>query len=192
MKLLTLIKYHYGINEAGGPTATTGIIYAKNGDTPDNISRLKIVVTPKEPIQKNETITVKIKANTQEPYKKEISCEITLRIKQVVVNSYTIEDVPNRNYAVLKIVNAQDSGMPITLEFNPNVVRLDVNDEAYVERVSGSEETNSSGYVKKFTFTMNKESAKNIKFYKVDMSKDYTYPSGDTTPVVTVTSSLGS
>ena len=33
---------------------------------------------------------------------------------------------------------------------------------------------------------MDKESAKNIKFYKVDMSQDYTYPSGDTSCIISV------
>ena len=144
------------------------------------------MVTPKSPIQKDETITVKIKASTQEPYKKEISCEVTLRVKQVTVNSYKIEDVANRNYAMLELTNAQNSGMPVTLEFDPDVVRIDTNSEAYFNRVEGSEVTNSKGYVKKFTFTIDKEAVKNIKFYKVDMSKDYTYPSGDENSVITV------
>lgn len=144
------------------------------------------MVTPKSPIQKDETITVKIKASTQEPYKKEISCEVTLRVKQVTVNSYKIEDVANRNYAMLELTNAQNSGMPVTLEFDPDVVRIDTNSEAYFNRVEGSEVTNSKGYVKKFTFTIDKEAVKNIKFYKIDMSKDYTYPSGDANSVITV------
>lgn len=131
-------------------------------------------------------ITIRIKASTQEPYRKEISCEISLRIQQVLANSYEIEDVANRNYLVLKIVNTHDTGGNVSLEFDPNVVRIDLNDEAYLNRVEGSEETNSDGYVQKFVFTMEKEAAKNIKFYKVDMSQDYTYPSGNTDSVITV------
>lgn len=151
-----------------------------------------MVVTPKSQIKKDETVTVKIKASTQEPYKKEISCEITLRIKQVAVNSYTIEDVANRNYAVLQLTNAQSSGMPVTLEFDPSVIRIDLSDEAYINRIAGSETTASGGYVKKFTFSMDKEASRNIKFYKVDMSKNYTYPSGDATSVITVKSNSDS
>ena len=163
-----------------------GVIYAKANNTPNNVSRLKIVVTPKNPIQTNENVRVKIKASTQEPYKKEISAEVTLRIKQVTVNSYKIEDVANRNYAILELVNAQNSGMPVTLEFDPNVIRIDTNSEAYINRVADSEVKDSKGYIKKFTFTIDKEAVKNIKFYKVDMSKDYTYPSGDTSSIIKV------
>ena len=180
------IKLPYGINEVGGPTETTGIIYAKEGDTPNNVSRLKIVVTPKMQIEQNDIITIKIKASTQEPYKKEISCEISLRIQQVLTNTYEIEDVANRNYLTLKIVNAHETGGNVSLEFDPNVVRIDLNDEAYIDRVEGSEEVNSDGFVEKFVFTMDKESARNIRFYKVDMSQDYTYPSGDTESIISV------
>ena len=186
VKRQTQIKWHYGINEADGPTNTTGIIYAKNGDTPDNVSRIKIVVTPKTQIEQNDVITIRIKASTQEPYQKEISCEISLRIQQVLANSYEIEDIANRNYLTLKVINTHETGGNVSLEFDPNVVRIDLNDEAYINRVEGSEEVNSDGYVEKFVFTMDKESAENIKFYKVDMSQDYTYPSGDTSSIITV------
>ncbi len=146
-----------------------------------------VMVTPKSPIDKNQTIRVKIKASTKVPYQKEISCEVVLRVQQETVNTYTIDDVANRNYAVLKVVNAQDSGNPVTIEFDSDVVRVDLADDSYVNRVAGSEVTDSKGYVKKYTFNMNKESTQYIKFYKVDMSKDYTYPSGDANAVVNVT-----
>ena len=84
------------------------------------------------------------------------------------------------------MINTHDTGGNVSLEFDPNVVRIDLNDEAYINRLEGSEEVNSDGYVEKFVFTMDKEYAKNIKFYKVDMTQDYTYPSGDTTSVITV------
>lgn len=174
------------MNSADGPTSSNGIIYAKAGDTPNNVARLMVVVTPKSPIQKDDVVTIKIKASTQEPYKKEISCEVSLRVQQVVVNSYSIEDEANKDYAILKLTNAQETGRPITLEFDPSVIRIDSNDESFVNRISGSESTNNKGYVKKYTFTMSKEATKNIKFYKVDKTKDYTYPSGDAESIITV------
>ena len=103
-----------------------------------------------------------------------------------MTNTYEIEDVANRNYLMLKMVNSHETGGNVSLQFDPNVVRIDLNDEAYIDRVEGSEEKNSNGFVEKFTFTMDRESAKNIKFYKVDMSQDYTYPSGDAECVITV------
>ena len=131
------------------------------------------MVTPNTQIEQNDIITIRIKASTQEPYQKEISCEISLRIQQVLSNTYEIEDVANRNYLTLKIVNTHDTGGNVSLQFDPNVVRIDLNDEAYINRVENSEEVNSDGYVEKFLFTMEKESSKNVRFYKVHMTQDY-------------------
>ena len=110
----------------------------------------------------------------------------------MTVNSYSIEDVSNRNYAIFKITNAQETGTPVTLEFDPDVIRIDLSDEAYANRIENSEITDSNGYVKKFSFNMEKESSRNIKFYKVDMSKDYTYPSGDANSIIKVKNDSGS
>ena len=144
------------------------------------------MVTPKTQIEQDDIITIRIKASTQEPYQKEISCEISLRIQRVLANSYEIEDVANRNYFILKMINTHDTAGNVSLQFDPNVVRIDLNDEAYINRVENTEEVNSDGYVEKFTFTMDKESAQNIKFYKVDMSQDYTYPLSDEECIISV------
>ena len=88
---------------------------------------------------------------------------------------------------MLELINAQNSSMPVTLEFNPDVIRIDTNSETYINRVANSEEKDSKGYIKKFTFTIDKEAVKNIKFYKVDISKDYTYPSGSESSIIKVT-----
>lgn len=180
-------KITCGINSADGPTSTSGVIYAKINGNENNVSKITIFVKPLTQVNKGETVTVAIKASTQEPYKKEISCEISLKVKEQTTNTYEIEDVANRNYAVLKLVNAQDTALQYTLTFSPNELRLDLNDEIYVNKISAETTTiNGNKYVNKIVFNLNKESAKYIKFYKVDMSKDYTYPSGDTSPAINV------
>ena len=180
-------KIKCGINSADGPTTTNGIIYAKTDGQANNVSKVTIFVTPLTQINKGETVTVAIRASTQEPYKKEISCEVSLKVKEQTTNIYEIEDVVNRNYAVLKLVNAQDTALQYTLTFNPRELRLDLNDEIYVNKISAETTTiDGNEYVNEIVFYMDKESAKNIKFYKVDMSQDYTYPSGETTPAIDV------
>ena len=94
--------------------------------------------------------------------------------------------MPNRDYAILKIVNAQSTGSPVAVKINTDLVRLDLSDDAYVNRQEGSEKIDLNGYIKQFTFNMEKESVEYIKFYKVDTSQDYTYPSGDKDAIVTV------
>lgn len=172
---LTPSKISCAINSVDGPTTTTGVIYATT-----NVSQIKIYVTPLTQVNKGETVTVSLRASTQEPYQKEISCEISLKVKEQTTNTYEIEDEVNRNYATLKIVNAQDTSIQYTLTFDPRKLRLDLNDDIYINRISTATTTiDGNEYVNKIVFNMNKEATKNIKFYKVDMTKDYTYPSGD-------------
>ena len=180
-------KIKCNINSTDGPTSTTGVIYAKTNDIENNISRVGICVTPLTQINKGEIVTIAIKASTQEPYQKEISCEISLKVKEQTTNTYKIEDVSGRNYAVLELVNAQNTALQYTLTFDPKVIRIDTNDEVCVNRISGTTTTiNGTPYLNKIVFNLEKESAKNIKFYKVDMSKDYTYPSGENTSIISV------
>lgn len=175
------------LNDVDGPTSTTGVIYAKTDGRENNVSKVGIYITPLTQINKGEVVTFSLKASTKEPYQKEISCEISLKVKQQTTNSYKIEDVPNRNYAVLEIVNAQNTALQYTLTFDPKVLRIDTNDEVCINKMSGSSTTiNGTQYLNKIVFNIDKESAKNIKFYKVDMTKDYTYPSGDNTPAINV------
>ena len=80
-----------------------------------------------------------------------------------------------------------DSATQVTLEFNPNLVRLDLNDEIYTDpNKLVSTETNGSGEIKKIIFKISKEAAKNVKFYKVDKAQNYTYPGVQETSIITV------
>lgn len=171
------------INSVDGPNRMDGIIYS---DT--NVSQVKICVTPLAQINKGESVKVLIKAGTEEPYKKEISCEVTIKVGDQIGNSYEIDDAENRDYAVLKLLNVQDTAVQVTLTFDPRVIRLDLNDEIYKNNEKIETTTiNGTEYVRSIVFNMDKESAKNVKFYKVDTSKSYKYPNGDTSSIINVT-----
>lgn len=176
-------KIKCNIGSEDGPTSTTGTIYKTTNST-----TVTFYVTPLVQINKGETVTVKIKARTEVPYIKEISCDVSLKIVQQTVNSWEIEDEVNKNYAVLKLKNLHESGIQVTLEFDPKKVRLDLNDEIYINKIS-SETTQIDGndYIKKLVFNMNAEAVKYVKFYKVDMSQSYKYPAGAASSVIKVT-----
>ena len=180
-------KIKCAINSNDGTTSTTGVIYAKINGVENNVSKVVLYVTPVTQVNKGETVSIAVKAKTTEPYEKEISCEFSLKVKEQTSNSYKIEDEPNRNYAVIEFVNAQSSILQYTLTFDPNVVRIDTNDDICINKLSGTTTTiNGTQYLNKVVFNMNKESSKRIKFYKVDMTKDYSYPSGDSRPIINV------
>lgn len=75
---------------------------------------------------------------------------------------------------------AKCSGAEVTLDFDPNKYRLDMTNKNYLNN-KGVEVTQieSFDYVKKLKFSMDPMSSTIVKFYKVDVSKDNTYPLGD-------------
>ena len=161
-------------------TSSTGIIYA---DT--NVSPVTVLVTPKVSISEGETVKLKVTAKTEVPYQKEISCIYSLYIQLPEGNTYSIEDVKDRDYAVLQLVNRSETATQATVKFDPDELRLDLNDEIYAQKVN-SKTTADGKYINEITFNLPKESSKNVKFYKVDKSQDYTYPNVDGESAITV------
>ena len=88
--------------------------------------------------------------------------------------------------------------MLVTLEFEPETLRLDTTSGVYLVADKTNDVTyetitkngESYEYVNKIQFKMEAEESKVIKFYKVNASENNTYPLGeDTVPIVDVTTS---
>ena len=168
----------------GASSTGTGTIYASN-----NVSNVAIYVKPLVPIEENDSITIRVTARTEVPYQKELKCDFILKPRAPAGVSYKIEDVANRDYAVLQIFNTADSGSNVVVDFNPTTLRVDSNDEIYVNRIVDKTRTTNIGgsqYVNKFVFFMEKESTKYVKFYKVDKTQNYTYTGVSGTSAITV------
>ena len=76
----------------------------------------------------------------------------------------------------------------ITLEFDPNTVLLDMTSEIYQNALSTETVTiGGYNYVKKISFKIDAMSSSKIKFYKNDITKNYTYPRPNVQSVITVT-----
>ena len=80
-------------------------------------------------------------------------------------------------------------GAKVTLEFDPNVLRLDMTNTNYLNKISSDTRTLSDGYVyvDKLVFGIGAESSAAVNFYKMDVTKDYTYPLVYPTSIVTFT-----
>lgn len=177
---LSTDKISCSIRTADGGTTANGTIYKSSNNT----AREKILVTPIADIALGETVYLLVTARTEDPYVKEISCRFSITASTQGLNSYKIEDVANRDYAVLNLVNGNVTATPVTIEIDTDVLRLDLNDEIYQDN-QGIELDGS--YVKKITFNMEAESSKNIRLYKVDKTQNYTYPGVNLENVISVT-----
>lgn len=175
------IKCTINSYDENATNTANGTIYATT-----NTSRVVVFVTPLATINRNDSVKVQVTASTSIPYEKTIYCEFTLKIETQGENTYSIEDVANRDYAILQLVNANDTATSVTLEFDPSELRLDLNDEVYL---NNKENVTLDGnqYVKKIVFNLDAETTKNVKFYKVDKSQNYTYPGINGTSAINVT-----
>lgn len=180
-------KIKCGINsyEDNAPTTATGTIPAST-----NSSRVIVYVTPIATLERGDSVKVTVTASTSVPYQKTLSCEFTLKIETQGENTYSIEDVVNRDYAILKLTCANDTGTEVTLVFDPTKLRIDSNDEVYLNRDDSKTETTTIDgkiYVKKIVFDLSAETTKYVKFYKVDSAQNYSYPGVNETSPITVT-----
>ena len=75
----------------------------------------------------------------------------------------------------------------ITLSFSPNVLRLDMTNEAFLQSLSTSTSILSDGYdyINSVTFGVDALSSTSVRFYKLNTNNDYTYPYTNSTPIVT-------
>ena len=132
-----------------------------------------------------ESHDIKVTAYTTEPYKKTISAIFTFKIHEV---SFNVTDGINWNYVILNVRNTSNVKTDLRIDFDKDMVRLDINDSVYVENTDRVE-VDGKGIVESVTFEMNKETSRNIKFYKTSddnpMITDY-----DLSKIFKITKSL--
>jgi hypothetical protein len=76
----------------------------------------------------------------------------------------------------------------ITIDYDPNVILLDMTDTTYKNRIANSERTeviNNHNYVNGFSFKMEASSNNKIIFYKLDSTQNFSFP-GNNPPVIDV------
>lgn len=74
----------------------------------------------------------------------------------------------------------------IKLEFDPDVILVDVTSEFYENAYDYTTQTiNGKQYINSITFGMDAISSMNIRFYKADTSRNYTYPYVNPSSVIT-------
>ena len=185
-------------------------------DSTTNKDSFNVIVTPNRTLRNGETAYVEITATTSTPYEATLKGRFTLKVGKEQL-TYTIEDVANRPYLEVNITNTlsyyiikeafgnynvgnqitrdvylsltkdeQDKcySQMINIAFDPTKILLDMTDNAYVNGVSSTTKTID----RQNKFKIDALSSKKVRFYKVDETKDYTYPIVNTEPIITFTS----
>ena len=103
------------------------------------------------------------------------------------VSIYPTSDMPNIDNGNF-ILFAHNGSSRVS--YFRNIYKLDVNDKIYTDTANrvevGTTTISGNTYINKIVFNIEAESAKNVKFYKVDKSEDYSYPGVGATSVITV------
>lgn len=152
---------------------------------------LEVTTSSYEPYEKNLSgrfvinvgtigISYEIVDNVGSPYL-DFNITNTIDYYRVITafDDYEVEDhIDVATYLALSDENKRKCASAIiTLEFDPNVLRLDMTNEAYLNAIS-SNSTSIDGYqyINKLTFYVDAISSSKVRFYKLDTNIDHTYP----------------
>lgn len=162
-------------------SAVESIIYKSS-----NQDGFQVSIHPKNRIFKdNDYIEIKLTAKAISPYEDTITGIYRAYVGREGI-SIRIEDSENSPYMNVILTNAKanansDEVVNIDLEFNPEKIVLDT---TLIEYMNEKALTNSSNYFEKITIGIKPLESKFIKFYKKDITKDYSYPNEDNTIIV--------
>ena len=135
-----------------------------------------------------ENISYEIVDSVDSPYL-ELNITNTLSYYNVkeVFDTYLVGNKINIDtYLSLSDVNKNKCySSTITLSFNPNVVVLDLTDSNYLKATNVNTQTlNTYNYVSGITFNLDAISSTRVRFYKKDITQNYTYPNIPNTCVI--------
>lgn len=100
---------------------------------------------------------------------------------RIEINEYLALSEENRKHCAAAL---------ITLTFDPNLFRLDMTNEAYLQAKSTTTRLLSDGYdyLNSVTFGTDALSSTSIRFYKLNTNNNYTYPFVTDTPIISFSS----
>ena len=140
-----------------------------------------------------EELTYQITDNSQDPYMLlSITNTLTYYTVKEAFDSFHVGDRIDIN-TYLSLSEDKKSkcySAEVKIEFNPREVLFDVTNSAYSDATNITT-TNIDGktYINGFTIKIDAMSSREIRFYKVDVNQDYTYPNGSNDKsIITVSS----
>lgn len=140
-----------------------------------------------------ENLSYQITDTQQNPYLElRITNTLTYYNVRKAFGSYTVgQKIDSDTYLGLSDVNkAKCYSVMVTLSFDPNKVLLDITSDEYQKATNiVNTQINGKNYVSGFTIEIDAISSVNLRFYKADVTKDYTYPNNSGEPsIITISS----
>lgn len=161
-----------------------GTIFSSN-----NQDSIKVQVIPKsqEFFKENDYVEVKLVAEATAPYTDKIEGTYRIKVKKEGL-SYSIEDSKNSPYMNLILTNAsigEEGRKNVQLEFDTAQIVLDTTSKEYND--AKNLYMDREKYFNKLTIEIGPLESKSIKFYKKNITEDYSYPNiGNNLSIITV------
>lgn len=143
-------------------------------DSGDNSDSFNITINPRGTLEVGTLVYIEVKAVSTSPYSKTITGRFELEVGKEEI-TFDITDEHGAPYMLLNITNTISSGTSsIDLSFDTSYILLDLTDSNYLHR-SGMNTINRGGYnyINQLSFNINSESSSSVRFYKQDVTKDY-------------------
>lgn len=139
-----------------------------------------------------EKLTYQITDAKEKPY---MNLRITNTLSYYIVDqafdSYTINQRIDID-TYLELSNDKKSkchSAIVTISFDPNYILIDNTGESYINSTNKKTvQINGKIYINEITIPIDAISSKDLRFYKVDVSQNYTYPNNNNQSIVTITS----
>lgn len=139
-----------------------------------------------------ENITYTIDDSENNPY---LELNITNTKSFYIVDEAFGSHVANDQITIDEYLSLSDENKEkchasiVTLNFDPEVVQLDMTNSNYLNAVNVKTKTlNSFEYIYEITFKIEAISSATVRFYKTNVNKDYTYPNSSNSSIVSFSS----
>lgn len=140
-----------------------------------NKIKVSVYIVPTQIIENNNSIIIEISATTNSPFEKKLSSQITLT--STAQENYSIKDESGNNFSELILSNPKEDDVIVSLNFNPGIIEIDSNDLIFEDARTTytTSKINGVNFINSVKFKLSGESAKSIKFYKINKNNNYTF-----------------
>lgn len=121
--------------------------------------------------EEGESVEVNVKATSTSPYKKELSSTFNITANKLGV-SYSVVDSTNSKYLTLIISNSNTT-KNVTVDFDETKLSIDNTNYQVKNGVTTKGDDNKT--INKYTFSAVKGNVYSIRFYKKDITQNYSY-----------------
>lgn len=138
-----------------------------------------------------ERLSYEITDSVQSPYMQlRITNTLTYYIVDEAFDSYEVgQKIDSDTYIGLTAENkGKCYSSEVTLTFDPREVLIDMTNEIFENAINTTTtRINGKEYINSITIKIDAISSQDIRFYKLDISQDYTYPNGNNESIIGIT-----